>query len=104
MIGSLHEMRGEDTFPASKPAERMQDVLGEAGKQEAAQGGGATDAEATDEGLDCQEPLCPLCSRQAPAATEVSPGWRTPRDRSSGVGASASISLAHFSWSKQVGL
>lgn len=46
-------MWGEDTFPAAKPAGRMQDVLGEEGKQVAAQGGGAIDAEATGEGLDC---------------------------------------------------
>lgn len=31
MIGSLLEMWGEDTLPVVKPAEHMQDVLGEEG-------------------------------------------------------------------------
>lgn len=48
-----------------KPAEQMQDVLAEEGEQAAAQEGGARDTEATDEGLDCQEPLCPWCRGQA---------------------------------------
>lgn len=58
-------------FPVVQPAEHKQDVLAEGGKQEAAQERGAIGAEATDKGPDCQEPLCPWCSRQAPAVTEA---------------------------------
>lgn len=93
-----HEM-----FPVVQPAEHKQDVLAEGGKQEAAQERGAIGAEATTRDLTARSRSA-LGAVDKPLQLLRQHRRENPQGRSTGAGASASISPTNFFWSEQVDL